>query len=68
MEKYFLSNFGENKKDNITCSILLDGFRYLIWQKKLEKLIPNNNLICAELECLMASAKKIHNILNEWEP
>jgi hypothetical protein len=26
MEKFFLSNFGENEKDNIACNILLDGF------------------------------------------
>ncbi len=31
-EKYFISNFAENEKDNIACNILLDGFRYLIWQ------------------------------------
>jgi hypothetical protein len=69
MEKFFLSNFGENEKDNIACSILLDGFRYLVWQKKLEKVVPNINTICAELEYLMASAGgtsiKILNILNE---
>jgi hypothetical protein len=57
------------KKDNIACNILLDGFRYLVWQKKLEKVVPNTNTICADLECLMASvggtSNKILNILNE---
>jgi hypothetical protein len=68
-EKFFLSNFGDNEKDNIACSILLDGFRYLIWQKKLEKIVPNTNIICAELASLMVSvggtSNKILNILNE---
>jgi hypothetical protein len=69
MEKFFLSNFGDNEKDNIACSILLDGFRYLIWQKKLEKVVPNINIISAELESLMVSvggaSTKIFNILND---
>ncbi len=68
-EKFFLSNFNDNEKENIACNILLDGFRYLIWQKKLEKVIPNANIICAELENLMitvgGTSKKILSILNE---
>jgi hypothetical protein len=36
-ENYFISNFAENEKDNIACNILLDGFKYLIWQKNLKK-------------------------------
>jgi hypothetical protein len=69
MEKFFLSNFGEKEKDNIACNILLDGLRYLIWQKKLEKVVPNTNNICADLECLMetvgGTSNKIFNLLNE---
>jgi hypothetical protein len=34
-ENFFISNFVDNQKDNIACNILLDGFRYLIWQIKI---------------------------------
>jgi hypothetical protein len=68
-ETFFLSNFSDKEKENIACNILLDGFRYLIWQKKLEKTVPNANIICAELENLMITVggtnKKILGILNE---
>jgi hypothetical protein len=53
-EKYFLSNFSDVEKDNLPMNILLDLLRYLIWQDKLGKKLPNATTLLVNLESLLA--------------
>jgi hypothetical protein len=53
-ENYFLANLSEMEKDNLLINILLDLFRYLIWQDKLGKKLPNATTLLVNLESLLA--------------
>jgi hypothetical protein len=67
-EQYFLSTFGDIEQNNIVGNITLDVFRYLIWQKKLEKQIPREQIITADLNynisVIIGTSKKMENMFN----
>jgi hypothetical protein len=67
-EQYFLSTFGNSEQNNIVGNIFLDVFRYLIWQKKLEKQIPREHVITADLNynlsVIIRTIKKLENMFN----
>jgi hypothetical protein len=67
-EQYFLSTFGNLEQNNIVGNIILDVFRYLIWQKKLEKQIPREHVITADLNynisVIIGTSKKMENMFN----
>ncbi len=67
-EQYFLSTFGNFEQNNIVSNIILDVFRYLIWQKKLEKQIPREHVITADLNynlsVIIGTSKKMENMFN----
>jgi hypothetical protein len=53
-ENYFLANYSEIEIDNLPINILLDLFRYLIWQEKLGKKLPSATTMLVNLESLLA--------------
>jgi hypothetical protein len=53
-EYYFLANYSEIERDNLPINILLDLFRYLIWQEKLGKKLPSATTLLVNLESLLA--------------
>jgi hypothetical protein len=63
-----LSTFGDIEQSNIVGNIILDVFRYLVWQKKLEKQIPREQNIMADLNynisLIMGTNKKMENMFN----
>jgi hypothetical protein len=67
-EQYFLGNVSASEPDNIALTIVLDAFRYLIWQLKLEKKIGSESVFFANLRYILLlicnSSKAIENLLN----
>jgi hypothetical protein len=66
-EQYFLGNVSVNETENIALTIVLDIFRYLIWQSKLERKICTDSLFFANVKYLLLltckSSKAIENLL-----
>ncbi len=52
---FFLSNASEYEFENKPLNIVLDLIRYVIWQNKLNKKVPNFNLLETELHYLIGS-------------
>jgi hypothetical protein len=68
LEQYFLGNVSASEPDNIALTIVLDAFRSLIWQLKLEKKIGSESVFFANLRYILlltcSSSKAIENLLN----
>ena len=58
VKKIFSGEICENNDYNRAFSLIMNSLRYCIWQFKLEKRIPSNNLVRTEL---FSTAKNIRN-------
>jgi hypothetical protein len=66
-EQYFLGNVSDNETENLALTVVLDIFRYLIWQSKLEKKLCTDSVFFANIRYLLLltckSSKAIENLL-----
>ncbi len=61
-EKFFLGTVSDNESINIAITIILDKYRYLIWQSKLEKKITPDSEFMINL--VRRSSIKIRDLLS----
>jgi hypothetical protein len=68
LEQYFLGNACVSEKENIALTVVLDVFRYLICQSKLEKKLCNESVFFANMKYALIltckSSQIIDNLLN----
>jgi hypothetical protein len=68
LEQYFLGNVCVSEMENIALTIVLDIFRYLIWQSKLEKKLRTESVFFANVRYTLLltckSSKATDNLLN----
>jgi hypothetical protein len=68
LEQYFLGNVCVSETENIALTIVLDVFRYLIWQSKLEKKLCTESVFFANMRYALLltckSSKVIDSLLN----
>jgi len=57
-KKYFIGNYTDKESDNMPIQIAVDTFRYLVWQYKREKKLPNFSLIWENLQYLLEAIFK----------
>ncbi len=67
-EQFFLGSVSDNEKINIAVTIILDIYRYLIWQSKLEKKITSESEFFTNMRYMILlvcrSSSKINDILS----
>jgi hypothetical protein len=66
---YFWGSISTNESENVSASMILDVFRYLIWQSKLEKKVVAASVFFSNMQYLLTiiccSSRKISSLFDE---